>query len=65
MYFESFSDLLNMSGHGLYVWFCYGVSALVLSILVGVARSRRKQAEQQIRAIVRRKKASTSSTSQH
>ena len=55
MYFESFSDLLNMNG----------VSALVLSILVGVARSRRKQAEQQIRAIVRRKKASTSSTSQH
>ncbi|MFT6551497.1 MAG: heme exporter protein D [Zhongshania marina] len=65
MYFESLSDLLSMSGHGPYVWFCYGVSALVLGILVGVARSRRKQAEQQIRAIVRRKKSSTSSTSQH
>ncbi len=65
MYFDTVGDFLSMGGHGSYVWFCYGVSALVLSILVGVARSRRKQAEQQIRAIVRRKKASSSSTTQH
>jgi heme exporter protein D len=62
MYFDSFGDLLTMSGHGSYVWFCYGVSLFVLSALLWVARRRRRQAEQHIRAIVRRKQASSPST---
>ena len=60
MYFNSVSELLSMSGHGSYVWFSYGVSALVLATLVIVARRRRAAAEQQIRALVRRKGATTS-----
>jgi heme exporter protein D len=59
MVFASFADLLAMDGHGSYVWFCYGVGLLVLSGLVLEARRRRRQAEQTIRSIVRRKQANT------
>ncbi len=31
MYFESVEALLNMDGHGLYVWSAYGVGILVLA----------------------------------
>ncbi|WP_086480795.1 heme exporter protein CcmD [Oceanospirillum sanctuarii] len=34
MYFESFSEFLNMGGHGLYVWMAYGLSAVLLAINV-------------------------------
>lgn len=60
MYFENLSDLLIMDGHGSYVWFCYGVSIAVLGSLLFVARRRRKQTVQHIRAIARRKRESSS-----
>ncbi|WP_068750299.1 heme exporter protein CcmD, partial [Oleiphilus sp. HI0123] len=28
MSFDSFSEFLNMGGHGLYVWLCYGIGLL-------------------------------------
>ena len=34
MYFETFSDLLRMDGHGFYVWTSYGIAAVVLVVLV-------------------------------
>ncbi|HSG04013.1 MAG TPA: heme exporter protein CcmD [Marinobacterium sp.] len=36
MAFESFADFLEMGGHGLYVWLCYGLGLLtiVLSLLL-------------------------------
>ena len=60
MYFESFGELFAMDGHGPYVWFCYGVTALVLSGLIVEARRRRRSAEQMVRTVVRRKQASVS-----
>ncbi|MGI9293151.1 MAG: heme exporter protein CcmD [Pseudomonadales bacterium] len=33
MYFASFAELLQMGGHGFYVWLAYGVTALVLLLL--------------------------------
>lgn len=30
MYFDSLSDLINMSGHGFYVWLAYGISLIIL-----------------------------------
>ena len=30
MYFESFSELIAMNGHGAYVWSAYAITALVL-----------------------------------
>ncbi len=32
MYFETWSDVLTMQGHGGYVWFCYGLFALVMGL---------------------------------
>ncbi len=29
-HFSSFSDFLNMGGHGLYVWISYGLAVIVL-----------------------------------
>ena len=30
MYFDSFSSLVHMDGHGLYVWSTYGIGLLVI-----------------------------------
>ncbi|MEH6625223.1 MAG: heme exporter protein CcmD [Motiliproteus sp.] len=30
MYFNSFSELIDMGGHGLYVWACYGIALTIL-----------------------------------
>jgi heme exporter protein D len=34
MYFENFSALISMDGHGPYVWSAYGVTAIVLVLLI-------------------------------
>jgi heme exporter protein D len=34
MYFDSFSELLFMGGHGPYVWSVYGVAAVILGSLI-------------------------------
>lgn len=34
MAFESFADFINMGGHGLYVWLCYGLGLLVITLSV-------------------------------
>ena len=31
MFFDSISDLINMNGHGFYVWLCYGIFAVVIA----------------------------------
>lgn len=33
MQFESVHDVLNMSGHGPYVWFAYVITGLILFVL--------------------------------
>lgn len=32
--FESFADFMTMSGHGPYVWACYGITFLIVSYLL-------------------------------
>ena len=34
MFFQSWSDLLNMGGYGFYVWLSYGLSVLLIMALV-------------------------------
>ena len=34
MYFETWSDLWAMAGHGPYVWFSYGAFFVVVALLV-------------------------------
>lgn len=61
MYFESVGELFSMAGHGPYVWFCYGVTAVMLCAILFEARRRRRHAEQLVRGVVRRKHASATS----
>ena len=34
MFFESWSELLNMVGYGFYVWLSYGLSLLAIVVLI-------------------------------
>jgi len=34
MFFQSWSDFLNMGGYGFYVWLSYGVSFLAILVLI-------------------------------
>lgn len=43
MAFESLSEVLWMQGHGPYVWSVYGIGLVLISVLVGQARSLRKK----------------------
>lgn len=36
MYFESWAEFLEMGGHGLYVWLCYGVGLFAM-LCMGIA----------------------------
>lgn len=57
MVFADVSALLSMEGHGAYVWFSYGASALVLVSLVLEGGRRRRAAERRILALARRRGA--------
>lgn len=48
MYFDSFSEFLNMGGHGLYVWLAYGLTAtlLVINFILPIRHKRQLQQEQ-------------------
>ncbi|MBS6026502.1 MAG: heme exporter protein CcmD [Haemophilus pittmaniae] len=43
MFFQSWSDFINMGGYGFYVWLSYGISLVALVILV-VQSKRARQA---------------------
>ena len=31
MFFDSFSDFIQMGGHGVFVWISYGIAALIVA----------------------------------
>ncbi|MFA9486098.1 heme exporter protein CcmD [Moraxella haemolytica] len=41
-YFSTFSDLIDMQGHGAFVWLCYGITFLSLVALIIYVISERK-----------------------
>lgn len=54
MYFDSFSEFLEMGRHGFYVWTAYGLSlALVVGQLIAMVR-RRARVRADIRRALRR-----------
>lgn len=72
MQFNSFGDFINMGGYGFYVWLSFGVSALILSLLLISSKcghqqiinqiAKRKQREDKLRqAKALRKKQSEQS----
>lgn len=54
MNFDSFSELLAMGGHGLYVWLSYGLSLLVIVWNVWRLRSERRRFFREARARLKR-----------
>ena len=48
MQFNSFSDFINMGGYGFYVWLSFGVSALILSLLLIASKRGHQQIINQI-----------------
>lgn len=57
MYFDSLRALLDMDGHGLYVWSAYGISLMVMILLVLAPFRRRRRLLVAIRASQRREAA--------
>jgi len=57
MYFDSLQAALAMDGHGVFVWPAYGLTALVLAMLVLAPWRRRRRLLLQIRGQVRREQA--------
>jgi heme exporter protein D len=54
MYFESLGALLDMAGHGPYVWSSYGLFVALLCLNVWHARSQKLKALKLAKAFVRR-----------
>lgn len=58
MYFDSFSDLIAMDGHGPYVWACYSIALVVISFNVISPLLRKKQfIQEQARRLRRERRA--------
>ncbi|MGB5325552.1 MAG: heme exporter protein CcmD [Pseudomonadales bacterium] len=34
MYFDSFTQLLHMDGHGVYVWIAFAISVLLIAVCI-------------------------------
>ena len=57
MYFENFAALINMDGHGPYVWAAYAITAIVLILLIVNPLLRKRRFIMQQRMILRREQA--------
>ena len=54
MYFETFESLIQMGGHGLYVWTCYLIALLIVGYNLLSPLLARKRAIDAIRRRIRR-----------
>ena len=54
MYFDSLEALLLMDGHGPYVWAAYGLTLLVLSLVLAAPGRRRRRLLRELRGELRR-----------
>ncbi|MEH6470213.1 MAG: heme exporter protein CcmD [Halopseudomonas sp.] len=43
MYFDSFTDFIDMGGHGLYVWLAYSIALVIVAFNVVSPILRKKQ----------------------
>lgn len=58
MAFESFADFLNMGGHGLFVWLCYGLGLLIIVMNLLLPMQQSKQVIRELRRRLRREEGS-------
>ncbi|MBU2707091.1 heme exporter protein CcmD [Zooshikella marina] len=54
MYFESWADFWAMGKHGLYVWSCYGIAAVVMIYNIWVPLAQQKRFKQRYLRQLRR-----------
>ncbi|KKO47868.1 heme exporter protein D [Arsukibacterium sp. MJ3] len=54
MYFESFNDFLAMGGYGFFVWLAFGITYLLLIVLIGGSIYQQRQFKQQLKATIAR-----------
>ena len=54
MYFESFQAVLEMEGHGAFVWAAYAITTAVLALILVLPRRRARRALLQVAGEVRR-----------
>ena len=52
--FTSFNDFMWMSGHGPYVWMCYGMTIATFGLLIYIMHTKKKNAIKHIKALARR-----------
>ncbi|AYF32730.1 heme exporter protein CcmD [Vreelandella alkaliphila] len=57
MAFSSFNEFFAMGGHGLYVWAAWGITALLMLVIVWHARLERSQLLKGVKRRVRRQNA--------
>ncbi len=57
MYFDSFEALLQMDGHGGFVWAAYGITTTVIVLLL-LPRRRQRQTLQRLQGELRRQQSS-------
>jgi heme exporter protein D len=58
MAFESFTDFLDMGGHGLYVWLCYGLGLVTILLSLVLPVQQGKSIKQDLRRRLRREEGS-------
>jgi len=58
MAFESFTDFLDMGGHGLYVWLCYGLGLVTVLLSLVLPVQQGKSIKQDLRRRLRREEGS-------
>ena len=58
MYFESFEALLQMDGHGGFVWAAYGITTTVIVLLLLLPRRRQRHTLQRLQGELRRQQGS-------
>ena len=54
MYFTSLQHLIDMDGHGFYVWICYALFALTVAVNVWSAKRRQHRLLKLIKSQLRR-----------
>ncbi len=57
MYFDSWSAVLQMEGHGPYVWAAYAITGLVVVLLVWTPLRRARRLREALRSEARRQAA--------
>jgi heme exporter protein D len=58
VYFDSFSDLIAMGGHGPYVWTCYGIALVVIGFnIISPLMKKRQFLAEQARRLRRERRA--------